>query len=70
MTHNRQVTAIGGKTIMIPCSAIGLPKPRISWILPNFSTLHRCSIFVFVQYSLVEYIFVPVDRVWSMFEWM
>ena len=39
----RDVTAIGGETIMIPCSAIGVPSPRISWILPNFSTLHRYS---------------------------
>ena len=37
----RQVTAIGGQTVMIPCQAVGQPKPRISWLLPNFSTLHR-----------------------------
>ena len=37
----RHVTAIGGQTVMIPCQAVGQPKPRISWLLPNFSTLHR-----------------------------
>ena len=37
----RAVTAIGGQTVMIPCEAVGTPKPRISWLLPNFSTLHR-----------------------------
>ena len=39
----RQVTAIGGQTVMIPCEAVGSPKPRISWLLPNFSTLHRLA---------------------------
>lgn len=37
----RSVTAIGGKQLMIPCKAVGIPKPRISWMLPNFDTLHR-----------------------------
>jgi len=37
----RIVTAIGGKQLVIPCKAVGSPKPDISWMLPNFDILHR-----------------------------
>ena len=35
----RNVTAIGGKTVMIPCEANR--RAQISWLLPSFNTLHR-----------------------------
>ena len=32
----RNITAIPGKILVIPCKAAGDPKPNISWLLPQF----------------------------------
>lgn len=47
----RNIKAIPGKILIIPCRAAGVPKPNISWLLPQFrQRLQRC-----VKFSLLGY---------------
>ena len=52
----RSVRAIGGKQLMIPCAAVGIPTPRISWLLPNFNTLHRSVLLYDASKGVINFV--------------